>query len=595
MNKRSIAKFLTVFIGISCFFTPVFVNANTFNSNYISESKKISSKDEIYQKEHYLNFTDELNSNPSKKTLFKSLVSTNDLFPEKNGIVDLSDSPWFPDIGDQGPEGSCTSFASTYYEMSFVLNKKMNNSLENRITLSPRWTYNFCNDGSNIGTSFLDNYNATKNYGAISITDYPYIANSYTKWPVLSSTWLKAQKYSLTDNDINYAYVYTSSNKNYANIDAIKSKLRQGFVINIDFHSSSSSILYKSSNRITNAPDDLNSVISYCKNNGSGGHAATIVGYNDNVNVDINNDGTIEDNEKGVFKIADSNGTYGLNKGFIWVCYDALNKESKVYPSYNLNYEDRKYSTERGEFFLNPFMYWISDITINESEPKLYAEFTLNTNTRGKCKVSLSAKNLKTSEVSTFSYDIFDNNPDISFDGSSDKNDGSFALDLHKIIPNISSETVKDYCWSLHLEDTEKDDNSLILKDFKIIDISNNKDYTPSVQLPCFIDGTTLNIDINIVDEKKPVTLNKYLISSNGRRIPIESSTTISPTISNTDNLILHYTYRLDSSTGTILYEGSNKDYIYTPIDDKVHYIILTVTGKDIPTPLCAHTSIIGY
>lgn len=65
-----------------------------------------------------------------------------------------------------------------------------------------------------------------------------------------------------------------------------------------------------------------------------GSHAIAIVGYDNNVECDVNDNGTIEACEKGAFKIVNSWGkqfnSYGISStdGFYWVMYDALNKTS---------------------------------------------------------------------------------------------------------------------------------------------------------------------------------------------------------------------------------------------------------------------------
>lgn len=71
-------------------------------------------------------------------------------------------------------------------------------------------------------------------------------------------------------------------------------------------------------------------IVYYSNTVFSGRHALTVVGYNDNIAVDINQDGQIEDNERGALKLANSWGADDNNNGFFWLSYDALNKVSKV-------------------------------------------------------------------------------------------------------------------------------------------------------------------------------------------------------------------------------------------------------------------------
>lgn len=53
--------------------------------------------------------------------------------------VDLSTSPCFPPIGNQGFLNACTSYAITYYQFSYEVNKLNNvTSTNNRCVYSPK-------------------------------------------------------------------------------------------------------------------------------------------------------------------------------------------------------------------------------------------------------------------------------------------------------------------------------------------------------------------------------------------------------------------------------------------------------------------------
>lgn len=61
-----------------------------------------------------------------------------------------------------------------------------------------------------------------------------------------------------------------------------------------------------------------------------GGHAMVVVGYDDNIWIDVNRDGEQQTGEFGALKIMNSHGTSYKNSGFVWVAYDALNNVSSV-------------------------------------------------------------------------------------------------------------------------------------------------------------------------------------------------------------------------------------------------------------------------
>ncbi len=67
--------------------------------------------------------------------------------------VDNSKLPSFPPIGDQGTLGSCVAWGSTYYQASHELGLMhgWNNKTSNAHILSPKWTYNLVNKGTDVG------------------------------------------------------------------------------------------------------------------------------------------------------------------------------------------------------------------------------------------------------------------------------------------------------------------------------------------------------------------------------------------------------------------------------------------------------------
>ena len=61
-----------------------------------------------------------------------------------------------------------------------------------------------------------------------------------------------------------------------------------------------------------------------------GGHAMTIVGYNDTIWADINENQSIDSGELGAFLIANSWGDRWRNGGFIWLSYGAFRATSAI-------------------------------------------------------------------------------------------------------------------------------------------------------------------------------------------------------------------------------------------------------------------------
>ena len=125
----------------------------------------------------------------------------------------------------------------------------------------------------------------------------------------------------------------------------------------------------------------------------NGGHALTVVGYNDNICCDVNGNGKIEASEKGAFKIANSWGTGWGNSGYIWVLYDALNGVSANTTN---NWESKLFGTRIGVFdrnannintasSINEFFY----INVQNCNIGMVGQLKINTNNVNKLRLNL--------------------------------------------------------------------------------------------------------------------------------------------------------------------------------------------------------------
>jgi len=272
-----------------------------------------------------------INSNDSYQ------ISTRDL----PSSVDLSQSIYFPPIGNQGSVGSCCSFATTYYQYTYEANKldgvATNSDMSN--VYCPQWPYSLqCLGNYERGTTFEGNYEVLKALGGLKYSDYNLSnINTPTKF---ATYWHNgsAEKKAALNKTCSYYKATADCTKHKPDntigedltpiqfdggIDtnqkliSIKNKLNQGYVL-------TAPVRFR--NRVTRTATNGEKIIIYTKNSQTG-HAVTIVGYDDNIMVDANNDGSYEDWEHGAFKIANSWGTARTdhNNGYIWVLYDALN------------------------------------------------------------------------------------------------------------------------------------------------------------------------------------------------------------------------------------------------------------------------------
>ncbi len=242
--------------------------------------------------------------------------------------VDLSTSPYFPPIGNQGSYGSCVPWATTYYQFTYESHKINNIITTYDNACSPRWTFNFINHGYDGGTSYDDAYDVLRYQGAVTMSEAPYNANNFDySWINNETAMLNALKTKLTNvHHINIQNQITSNTD--TDLNSFKEQLNMGKVLEIGV------ICRGSLNNWTYKKTTSNEWAAYraykMGDDDDGGHALTIVGYDDNVQCDVNGNGTIEDSEKGAFKLANSWGTGWSkgNNGYIWVMYDALNQTS---------------------------------------------------------------------------------------------------------------------------------------------------------------------------------------------------------------------------------------------------------------------------
>ena len=196
------------------------------------------------------------------------------------------------------------------------------------------------------------------------------------------------------------------------------------------------------------------------------GHAMTIVGYDDNVWCDINNNGVKDISELGAFKIAnsygkgDDNGTDGyVNDGFIWIAYDALNSNTKV-PEMSTNESNRVavfgYGNDNVVYYIdveNKSPNYVGQLNINTDYPH-----TLNVNSR---------RNINKNTNETQTEQKF-----ISFLGENEQStylpyNGTLVFDYDDLCEPIS-DYINGYNWFVNVEGNH---NSL---SFKITDNLSN-------------------------------------------------------------------------------------------------------------------------
>lgn len=192
-----------------------------------------------------------------------------------------------PPIGNQGRQGSCVAWATAYAGMSFFMNRSNGTHYNSTQELcSPKFLYNQikyssdCNSGSTFPTAFK----LLQSKGVCTLNDMPY-----------SETECSSQPNTTQNNNAlnNRIFSWRMVDKNNTNVvkSCIAAKYPVFIAINID-------------ESFKNLRSPYIWTAKY--GNSSGGHAVTVVGYDDT---------------KGAFKVQNSWGSNYQDSGHFWISY----------------------------------------------------------------------------------------------------------------------------------------------------------------------------------------------------------------------------------------------------------------------------------
>lgn len=478
------------------------VKLNKFGLERINKERKAKKLD-ILSEKIAVEAGEEVDSKPNKLTIGKNnKISTDSMSVSLASVlpdsVDNSELAAFPPIRDQGNLNSCTGFSTTYYQMTYMVARSegwnTKNNSDNTTKFSPKWTYNFINSGKDDGSNYGNAYRLLKENGAALWSEFPYDGSSgnpknYLEWPTQSSIYKNAMKYRVDKMGTiylnnNYGTKFTSPDD--SDLTDVKTMLANGYVLvvstNID------------SWRYTNIKDDpattqdsqfVGQQACYMVDGRVNPHSMTVVGYNDDIWVDINNNNIVESGEKGAFKIANSWGPNWRNNGYMWLCYDALNYVSSVSGAPTAwNYRDVSFSE----------LYWI---TVRQSyNPEYIAEFTISHSSRNQISTYAGfSSSTDTNPVLIWKPMAFGEGflsgeglgGNYAFDGTTTPCDATVALDL----TDLTSDKVlnPDGNWYLIVSDTSSDGKPAILKSFKFIDNVRGTSVNSTAAYPQIIDG----------------------------------------------------------------------------------------------------------
>ncbi len=219
--------------------------------------------------------------------------------------ADISTEIYFPVVGDQGMQGSCTSWANVYYAYGYLEAKDYGwdaSSGNPNYLLSPAWSYNKI-AAYDYGSMPVDTAELIKEWGVATLSTMPYNEADVDSWGD-EAAWREAPYHRPIDYTL-ITYI------DYFTIDVIKSLLDSGTPVTIGIDA------YQFYNGLEDSTGDY--ILSSDEYDPSGGlnHAQCFVGYDDSIS---------EGSDVGAFRVVNSWGAGWMDNGYYWLTYDALHE-----------------------------------------------------------------------------------------------------------------------------------------------------------------------------------------------------------------------------------------------------------------------------
>ena len=380
--------------------------------------------------------------------------------------VDNSTSKYFPEIDSQGSVGSCCAWASIYYQMSYTVNKMLDREATRENTLSPLWIYTCGNNGNpKTGMAAEDPFKIAQTTGVATLRTSPTIYDGVS-WKRTKSAGEEAQKYKVDKVKILEIGSATIDNPHSESLEVLKTALAEGDILTMSTYAYGwkYGTIFSDSRVPANRKYEGQYIIPYLRST-EGGHRVTIVGYDDDIWFDINEDGKVQEAEKGAFKIANSWGIGEANKGFIWMSYDALNAKSALGTMSNVLRADSSAMKDIIRISTKPL----------EAASGINLEFSMESQSRYDNKVTITATD-SNGKVFTCKPDPFKSQSQ-SYGDAFELDKTVFVYDLNTVVPEITSETLANYQWSVKFEDIASNGKSTTISDVKIVDTNLDTEY----------------------------------------------------------------------------------------------------------------------
>lgn len=224
-------------------------------------------------------------------------VATSTMISHRGLPSSVDWSSKMPPVGNQGQQGSCVAWASGYAMKSFYERVERKWGYDSPVqggqgkhVFSPAFIYNQINGGRDQGSHIHRALQLMIDQGASPWKNMPYTSSDYRRRPS-SSARSEAAKYK------NQSYRRLPG----TSITAIKSELARGNLIVFGIPIDKSFYNYRGGVYATRSGKNF------------GGHALTLVGYNDSLRA--------SNGDRGAFRLINSWGTRWGEKGYGWISY----------------------------------------------------------------------------------------------------------------------------------------------------------------------------------------------------------------------------------------------------------------------------------
>jgi C1A family cysteine protease len=216
--------------------------------------------------------------------------------------ADLSTEPYFPSVGDQGSQGSCSAWANAYYAYGYLEAKDYGwdaSSGNPDYLLSPAWAYNIVS-AYDYGSVPYEVAQVLLDWGVPTLSAMPYDDSDVNSWGD-EAAWREAPYH----RPLNYTLITYSGS---TTIDLIKSLIASGTPVTIGIDSNEfSNGLHQGTGDFILSSDEYDST--------SLNHAQCFVGYDDSIT---------EGTDVGAFRVVNSWGDAWMDDGYYWLTYDAF-------------------------------------------------------------------------------------------------------------------------------------------------------------------------------------------------------------------------------------------------------------------------------